>query len=484
MPSIATAIILGLVLRAVLSSQRGGKTQPVFWNSWALPTLALRVTFVSAAAVLAGTGHWGWWLAFMVLIVPEWVIGWMLVPAGIPYVTYYFARATWPQTTSNENRGGAVFDELRARVRRGRSLALEGQNALAARLFRTRTPRGTRGASLAARAILDAVGGDFDGARALFAVVQDMRPQHAARRVRKYCQAWLLADAARRGAYHELVRSSTYGPRTARRRFMRGCALRLLGVPSAPRPIWLWLAWLSAPARRHGFALLRRSLDSTPRTPLLVTGQGLEAATNTTAALLRLQPGIPSRSDLRTAASTWQAVFDGPELRDRLVRRQSELEFQVDHEVIRAKLEADVVTTLARLWRNTLPDHPSEAAEPPLILAAKDALQDEWLTELEALVRVLPQGDDDQSRPLEEHWRRWAEVRRVARDFLDALPDRYGMLFGAVGSRLLNHGVWLHTHENATLLAHDVFRWLLPLSPPTTETRKILIGNVASAEQH
>src|SRR6185503_11116778 len=122
------------------------------------------------------------------------------------------------------------FHELRARVRRGFGLGDESTQRLARRLapiFDDPNDRTVRGATVTARGMLDVIGGGWESGRDLFNVVQDMRWLHAPRSVRAYCQGWLLADAAARGAHHEVIRLSRRGPATRRRAFLAACARRL-----------------------------------------------------------------------------------------------------------------------------------------------------------------------------------------------------------------------------------------------------------------
>ncbi len=125
-----------------------------------------------------------------------------------------------------ENDSAAVLNELRARLRWGWLLDDERLLRLSRPLRRGDRIDAARGATVAVRATLDALKGDFEHARPLFALAMEMR--HSPRNVRCYCQAWLLADAAKRADYVEVLRLSWRGPRTLRRKFLRACAERLL----------------------------------------------------------------------------------------------------------------------------------------------------------------------------------------------------------------------------------------------------------------
>ena len=409
-----------------------------------------------------------WFCLCVIGAFPQLILRTLLIPAGIPHAAYYFTRVLHPQATLGETRGGAVFNELRARLRWGRALSPAALERLAGRVV-TFDAKGidlrTRAASLAARAMLDALAGDGERARELFAVVQTMHFRHAARSARVYAQAWLLSDAARRSEYHEVIQLSERGPYTVRRVFMRGAARRLLGQAQAPGRWQLGLLWLLSPGRVHSRSLLKLALQRPARSKFAATARDFATAQRLTYELLRLPRGLAARSELAELARTWQTVFDGGELHDRLRARRDALQGSFDIERVGARFEREVAAQLTALVPTTLPDGEPEAELPMLFLTALDQFQGDLLGELEELCRTLPRGDAPPTDDLLQHWRTWARVRTLAARLTDTLPARAHLIFSSIGLSTLNHGAWLYNQEKARILAHDVFRFLLGIAP-------------------
>ena len=479
MPALLIGIIIRVLIVALTRNQTGTSTGQLR-ASRQFVSLALRgVLIVSGLAALSDAPLLA--VVLFIFAYPQPIFEWILVPLGVPYSGFLFSRVLLPHAIIGEVRGGAVFNELRVRLRWGLRLEPRSLERLGRRLLETDgtlSDRRVRGASLAARAIVDAVAGDGSGARELFAVVQDMKSVHAARSVRVYAQAWLLVDAARRGEFRQVVLGSWRGPRTCRARFMRVAARRLLGTYRPPRAVSVYFWWLLAPARVQHWSLLRAALRAEPRAPKAFAERGFEHAKARLFALGRVPPGALTRYEIRCVALLWQEVFDSAELQRLAVARCATLDGSFDGQAIVARLEGDVIAQLAEHWRVTLYDGIEDAQESSLILAAKDHIQFELLGELERTCAGLRHGKAPAINDLEPHWRTWVRVRALSLEFLDVLYDRRALLFDSVGGELLNHGAWLYNTEGAHVLAHDVFRFLYPLSPPDSENHAVLQRNL------
>ena len=487
MHGLGLALIIGIRLLLYYSGKRAvatGRPEPAWIASMrGRRTISPRVFgFALRGACLLGAflslvnGRVVWACALAVLGLPGGVLSLVLIPAGIPQLAYYFTRVSFPQATLGETRAGAVFNELRARLRWGLKLERVTSAAWSQGLVEFGSQlhdRGVRGASLAARAILDALEGDGEHARELFAVAQDLAPARAARSVRGYCQAWLFCDAARRAAFHEVIRLCQRGPRSRRRWFMRIAAERLLGRSNAGSSLALKCAWLLAPARRQTYDLFRRALHAEVRRELTEPCSGFAATMGRMRTLMRLPRGMVTRDELRCVAASWQICFESGELRELVTMRREQLQGNFAEDEVVARFEREIIGLLAELWRDSLADDEPDSAESDLILAVKDQLQFELLGELESLCLTLPHGSAPSTVELEPHWRTWAHVRAIAQLFFDALPDRGYMVYEASGGELLNHAAWLYNKERARNVAHDIFRFLHRLAPeddPNYET--------------
>jgi len=441
--------------------------------------LAVRAAFLVAAWALRRDIAIEWLTACIVCGLPGLVVELLLIPAGIPHLTYYFTRSMYPFAIFGEPKGRAIFNELRARLRRGwlldpERIARFGRDLVVFNNFGN--DRTVGAASLAARAQLDALSGDAEHARELFALVQAMDWRHGSRAARIYSQAWLLNDAARRGAFHEVVRLSTHGPHTARRWFMRASARRILGCQAAFQDSKLVGSWLFSPARRHTFGLLRRALGTEPRPVPSRVGTGMAAAKRLSFELMRLPKGAATRNEIAELARIWQAVFDSGELRQRLTERKQALAASFEPESVAARFERQIVAMLGELVIPTAPPRDPEPY-PLLLLSAMDRIQGDWFSELEALCRGLPRGNANTTDDLEQHWRTWGRVRHLTGLLSDVLPERADWIFASVGVQVLNHGSWLYNRERAQTLAHDVFYFLLRITPESDVNRETIVKN-------
>lgn len=472
-----TVVILILVLTRIFFAVRGGQSLS-FEARPDVISLLFKVALVSTAFVIV-VDHGSPFTAgaLLCLAFSGIVTRALLVPAGIPHVSYWFTRAGH----FGMARSDAAFNELRARLTWGLMAEPSRFGTRFRNLFHAGSDRTIRGSALGARAILDALSGDAAAARELFDVAQSLPFGKASRSVKAYCQAWLLADAARRGAYHEVVRLAQRGPLTRRRLFMKGAALCMLGASQAPRPLTLWILWALAPDRLYTRSLLRSALAAKKRPEIVVAERGMAGARRATLSLLRLPRGAASRAELRHLARAWQDVFESGEVRQAVALRKEQLQASFDVTAVAARFEADIVQLFATLLRDTLPEKQCDQPDADVLIAAKDQIQFELLGEIESLCVAMPHGNAEATFAYEEHWRAWARVRALAQQFFDALPERKGLVFDAVGTVLLNHGAWLYNKERARVLSHDIFRWLYALCPRDWIDFKTLKRNVRLA---
>lgn len=480
-------IIALLAVRAVVhvmgkGSGQNGPTPPSEYKPSVVrfTGFAIRSGFLLLAWGLRRELSLQWLIAYVVCGAPGLVTELLLIPAGIPHLAYYFTRMMYPLAIFGEPRGRAVFNELRARLRRGRLLDAERLAELGRDLVRFNNAGNDRAicaATLTARAQLDALSGDKEHARELFAVVQGMDFRHATRTARVYSQAWLLSDAAARGAFHELLRLSFHGPYTFRRWFMRAAARRILGHSTAAQNWKLVCSWLLSPARRHSFALLKRALAAKPWPVPSAVEANLASAKRLSFELMRLPKGVATRTELAKLAETWQTVFDSGELRQNLLARREALSASFDADAVMARVERQIVVLLGELVSESSPQPESDTDQPLLLLAAMDRLQEDWFSELEGLCEALPCGNAHTTNDLDRHWRTWCRVRHLTRLLSDASPERANWIFDAVGAELLNHAAWLYNHELAQTLAHDIFYFLLGITPKSDVNRETIVKN-------
>lgn len=471
-------VFLVILIVRIMARRRGQRT--IF--DWALPNgtvlLMVRAIALMLALELFLRGNALWFaLTYLLIAVLHPFTRWFVVPLGVPHLSYVLTRVAFFGGGRNE----AVFNELLARLRRPSGLEPEQLANFATSLFQGKTDKKVRGISVAVRATLDAVAGDIEQARALFRLTAELNWRLAPRYVRAYAQAWLMAEAARRGAWHEVVRISRRGPWTRRAFFYRAAARRIMRCENELSDLALACAWLVSPNRVACLPLFNRACSGTPREPLEISSESLQSVRRSTHAALRLCPGSVTRTEIRSLAEAWQEIFDCGEHEEFVSARARELGMEVDATQVASEFESDVISLLTELWRSSLPERLGDGIEPALVVAAKDQLQFELLGAFETIADRLrtedaaPKQDDDDYEP---YWRSWARLRSVARDYLDVLPERGPLLCDAGCTQVLSHGAWLYNGRQARALAHDVFRWLLPQFPKGSENYRIVKRNV------
>ncbi|HYQ01485.1 MAG TPA: hypothetical protein VER96_22585 [Polyangiaceae bacterium] len=481
-------IIALVAVRAVVyamgkrGGQGGGGGPPTEYKPFVVrfTGYAVRAAFLVLAWALRRDLSIGWEISFVVWGAPSLVLELLLIPAGIPHLAYYFTRMMYPFAIFGEPRGRAVFNELRARLRWGWLLAPERIVELGRELVvfnQFGSDRAIGAATVAARAQLDALASNHEHARELFSAVQAMDWRHASRAARVYSQAWLLADAAHRGAFHEVVRLSLRGPYTGRRWFMGAAARRILGQSGLEQNWKLVGRWLFSPGKRQSFGFLRRALATTSWPASSPIEPGLPGAKRLSFELMQLPKGVPTRSDVARLARTWQTVLDSGELNQSLSERRQALNASFDVGAVAARFERQIVALLGELVAVTQPDSEPEEEYPLLLLAAMDRLHGDWFGELEDLCNSLLHNKAHVTNDLDKHWRTWARVRRLTGLLSDVLPERAAWIFSSVGGQLLNHGAWLYNNERAHTLAHEIFYYLLTITPKDDMNRGTIVKN-------
>lgn len=473
-------ILLFIAVRLLIHYQgKGTSPSPVQVRPSFLASALRWALFIAACVVLAQGGPL-WVIALLAAAaVPNLLIDGLVIPSGVPGLAYVLTRSLRPPGVGTENYPAAVFNELRARLRRGWLLDEERLERLARPLLRSGKIDAARGASVAATAMLDALRGDFDHARPLFELSMGM--QFSPRNVRCYSQAWLLADAGRRRDHVALLRFSRRGPRSFRRWFSRACAERLLGQ-KPHSSAFLWALWLLAPGRRHTLGLLRLALAQPAGAEAVPSlGEGLDAARD--AARRLLGPSGPvSRERVRQAADAWQHCLDRGELRAWFETRAQTVDANLDVDAMAARVEQDVLGLLADTWQ-AAPCTPSlEDDAPELLFAANDAVRSRLLDEVEPLVSELPTGDQRSNGETEQNFRRWAEIRRLMLRYAELFPDDAELFYDSFGPQILNHGVWLTNRELAHSFGYDVFQVLSAFLPKEHESQELLKGNCKIAK--
>jgi hypothetical protein len=472
---VPVAAIVIIVIRVLAARQKG---QPISVSpSLVSVTVNLTIRMFAALFALVVWQEKGsiflvvgvFLVVFSFLLVPI-----VIVPIGIPHLSYVLTRLSYFGFGSTI----AIYNELLSRLRYGRGLSSAALERFERGLFVGSNGRNGRGYRVAIRAILDAIRGERDSARHLFQLVAELRSRQAPRRVRAYCQAWLLADAFERRKLNEVVHVSTRGPFTLRARFFRAAAYRLLEAPNAPSDTVLTMGWLLCGNPGKTWELYQAAKVRKCRKRILLGELRLDTVRLRTFEALRLNPGVVTRSEICELASAWQVVFDNRQHEEFLSTRLDVGAVDIDVVQIAANFENEVISVLVELWRRSLPLETHFDEEPPLLVAVKDEIQFELVGQFERIANGLARDPSDPDGDYESHWRNWARLRTIARDFLMYLPERHVQLSDAGCTHVLNHGAWLYNHERARVLAHDIFRWLVTYFPKDSPNYEVVSRNV------
>jgi hypothetical protein len=215
---------------------------------------------------LFGKSGQPWWpmlvmLAVCVPIVHPWlVVRYLLVPIGAARTAYRVARLAGHPWFRDPN-GGAVLSGVLASLRRAPDA--ERSRWLRARLEQERLG----GAGLVALGLLAADAGDRGAARRILGGLDEIDPDLCPPLARAIALDWLVADAAARGAWHELVERVADDPfPTPTTRFVSAAARRMIGDGVARGAVaWCWL-WAPRRLRTLGlmFAAMRRARITAP----------------------------------------------------------------------------------------------------------------------------------------------------------------------------------------------------------------------------
>ncbi len=408
-------------------------------------------------------GRWGtvaWGLCGAAMF-PSILLRFVFVPLGLPRVAYWFPVLTVPLAHSGEIRGGAALMAALALTRR-RNLQARSAEWLDRELSLM-----SQSQCMAATAagVLAAARGKRETARRIFGAV-DVVSDRAPRVARRVAREWLVADAAERGAWEEVVLLGQSGfkqigwPRT-----MGALARRLLGLPNAASSGVLVVAWLASRHRLATLPIVRRAI-ATPRrsslapeapTPSLASphGDALTPALQAHAAALR----APSEASVIAAGRAWDAVRTSGYVAALFARRAIALETRATAENALVRLvdvaERDLAPIVAGLA-------PSVLEASPTLAAASRVSRRKVMLEIESIAGAMAQRTA-RKEPLHTsgEWMEWGALRRACELALrEAAPEVRRTVFAAVYGPACNHAVWLFNAQGEKLLANGMFRWL------------------------
>jgi hypothetical protein len=470
-PPVSGIIVLFWIIRALSNQQQGGagsalvvrraSVRPGFVNV-GVRMIALTMVLPIVIAVTEKT-PWLSHLAIAVLAVgsfPALILRLVLIPLGLARTAYWFSLFSPPVGHSTELRGGAALEAALALSRRRKPspAVVEWVDRKLARLPRFRA------LSICAAGVLAAVRGRTDGARRLLWAVEGVSPR-APRLARRVARSWLMADAARRGAWKEVVSLGDGETWTERLRWpylMKLVARRLSAHEDAPSDGALWWAWVVAPHRIATLSLLRQALSTRPATnegpDTASDADGTEALRAALAAHAVCLDG-PSERSLLAACRAWDIVRSSSAVGSLAARRALALETRTSGDAAVDKLiataEADLAAHVSCVGGASPPESPTFAA-------ASSAARRRAMSEIESIAASLTRRTAQEARlPVPTEWLEWGTLRRLCdRVAVDAPPEVQRTVFAAVHIPACNYAVWLFNVRGEKLLANSIWRWL------------------------
>ncbi len=454
------------------------------------------------------------------LIHPWLLVRGLLIPLGLVEASFRLSRLgghPWLRDPT----GGAVLSGALALLRRG-----QHHQGLAEWLEGHLDDGPLRGAGVAAAGLLAASRGDAANARVLLESVEALDPELCPQTAWKIAIDWRVADAASRGAWHEVLQLGRTGLKSSRTtNFVTLAAARMAGEWAEDAAIIR--AWLIAPRRLRNLSLLRRALrsDGEPTAPstgdpalaglgvvtrpeeLAVTIAANDGHTpcadvvglqlETFAALPQQAPALQGAQLVRLAL-TWDRALRSNHLLEHLSGKVLELRAAHAAEELRDQLASDAASDLAdatlhsRVPLDRLRAALGDAAS-PLLGRAIDRVTGELLAEIDETVQALA---DRQHRLAEQHkrlslvdpdsagsfhsielWRAWLAVRDVYQDIAEVGGEQVRRLaFPTLEKQLGRLALWVWQVHDERGFADAIFLWLLREAEA--------LGNTASADTY
>jgi hypothetical protein len=470
----ALAGIIASILISRLGPNNKGPNKPNVPFTAAVWSILVPIGLVLFVGVLAGQLYLLPPLLLIVAVALPWTTTRLvLIPLGFPRVAYWLTR-TAEVTFDGDLHGGAALAGAWALLRRR-----EHDEATAAWLedrLRLAKTQALGGAGILATGLLLAGRGDRDGARAVIRTVIDIDAKACPEAARRLAAAWLAADAASRGAWHEVAEIGIGFGSGRQAWLLSAVAQSLLGEPLAPGRLGLWLRWIVAPNRRGTLAIVRRALDvldgayldiessdAPPAGAAIVTDDAWSTALARHAALLTKPIASVEQGDLLALGRAWDAILE-----DRAAERilaERALLIGADGSArtltrLRESVEEDLTALV--LGRDVGLDVHADAPS-PMLERVRRRVRDSLLVGVESASDALRRRIDDRREiPAVDEWREWTALR-IAYEHGTKLAgeDFRRLAFYKIHPDITSLAVWLFNERHQRPLGNAMFKWLL-----------------------
>jgi hypothetical protein len=483
-------LILFRIHRAAIEARRKSRT----WHYLAWSVLAgLLAGAMIAFGVSMFTVFWIinlWWIAIplgVVMVIPVLlppIVRHVLVPLGWTRIAYWAGRFSRP------GQDAPAYGACCAAWAFSCDPAPSAEAWLAQRR-EARIPLGD--AEVVVTALVSAGRGDAETCRQLLRSVAMLVEDHPA--VREIAGEWLAADAAERGAWHELydTADTMRWPATPLTFLLEGIAARQIGAAGAPGKVELASRWLLAPHRRATKTLLdappapapapeAADTEAPPPTPDgAVENEVAEPPSplpRAVATHLAFGHHDPTPARLAATVRAWDSALADGTTHSWLARRALELDAPLGA-VDRALREvaSTVTEELARAAERARLGAPSSHGPVGDALARK--LRHGRLDALETgFGRWSQRRSDGAARAAIDEWREFIALQAAYTDAVTAGGIELRRLaFPHAFSTGSNMAAWLWNTRHEYALSHAISKWLLDEALAVGDTEAIELGH-------
>jgi hypothetical protein len=333
--------------------------------------------------------------------------------------------------------------------------------------------------------LLAAIRGERDTAHAVFHLIDTTI---ATRYLRCTARDWLVAEAAARGDWQDVIWRGKRGADSFRWSYaVARMAERINRHAEAPADWLLIVLWLRAPRRLRLLPLLRtaRALPRAPKPGARFTRprSWQQAIAPLGAMLCEAGQGATTLQREQFAAAIQGAAANllVPAMRSRIEERLRNLAPNLSGmdgaESVIASARAQL-TQLAHTMIEHAPQLAQDGADRPVIGEAIERMRLRAMQDIETRAQDFAQRTSQKKNlgaALE--WAAWADLRARAERLLRLAPQTENALFAAMYVPMCNFAVYQHNEVKHLRLAHDMFCWMHRHAASNPEAAELLIKN-------
>ncbi|HEX7645641.1 MAG TPA: hypothetical protein VF472_25840 [Burkholderiaceae bacterium] len=482
-------LVIIWILRAATRSKNGydGNASPRHSNATQLPSwfgwfLLKLVLYIVAWAMLAESSE-AVQIIFLAVgvfaLMPTLMIRSIFIPLGMYRTAYWVFRGLWPSGYDKQYRLGACIAAAQALARR--QDRERGCAWLTQQLPLVASPHIGYDMLIG---LLAAIRGERDTAQAVFHLVDTtLGPRH----LRRMARDWLVADAAARGDWQDVIWRGRRGRDSFRWSYaVARMAERIIRSTEAPANWLLVILWLYAPRRRRLLPLLRQARDL-PRAPApaakFARPLNWQDAIAPLAAMLceREKGATPQRAQFVSAIHGAAANLAVPSMRARIEERLRKLDPNPSGpgnvDAVMAALRTQL-TQLAHTLIEQAPQLAEGGEERPVVGEAIEGMRRHAMQDIATRAQDFAHRTAQrQVLPRAQEWAAWGNLRARAERLLRLSPQAEDSLFAAMYAPMCNFAVFQHNELQHHRLAHDIFCWLHRHAASNPEAGELLSKN-------